>query len=134
MKANYAGVPEALIDAIVATNDVRKAYIVERVLQRLQSLPEEKRTVGVYRLTMKSASDNFRESAIQGIIKGLQKKGVSILLYEPTLKEKTFLGCEAENDFAKFAERSGVILANRLEEKLKPVREKVYTRDIFGRD
>ena len=134
LKANYAGVPENLIDAIVAANDTRKAYIVDKVWEKLQSLPGENKTVGVYRLTMKSNSDNFRESAIQSVIKGLRAKGIDILLYEPTLKGKEYMGYELENDFEMFTERSALILANRMEGLLKTVRVKVYTRDIFGRD
>ena len=135
LKANYAGVPEDLVDAIVAANDTRKAYIVGTVLKRLESLPKDNKTVGIYRLTMKSGSDNFRESAIQGVIKGLLAAGADVLLYEPVLGEgREYRGCRVENDFEVFTEHSALILANRYSEQLDPVRDKVYTRDLFRRD
>ena len=126
--ANYQGVPQDLVRAIVHANKTRKEFIARDVYKRK---PE---TVGVYRLTMKSGSDNFRSSAIQDVIKQLRGEGADVIIYEPTLKEKVFNGFEVENDFDKFTERSDVILANRLEDQLRDVADIVYTRDLFSRD
>lgn len=126
--ANYQGVPQDLIRAIVQANKTRKEFIAHDVYRRK---PE---TVGVYRLTMKSGSDNFRSSAIQDVIKQLRGEGAEVIIYEPTLKEKVFNGFEVENDFDKFTERSDIILANRLEDQLRDVADVVYTRDLFSRD
>ena len=126
--ANYENVPQNIIRAIVRSNRTRKKHIVEMVMRKN---PE---VVGIYRLTMKTDSDNFRASAIQEIIDRLKDEGVDILIYEPTLKDKTFHGCKVVNDFEKFSTNSDVILANRIEATLKPVSEKVYTRDIYSRD
>ena len=126
--ANFNNVPQNLIRAIVRSNITRKKHIANEVLQRN---PE---VVGVYRLTMKAESDNFRFSAIQGVIDRLKKEDLEIIIYEPTMKEKEFNGCEVVNDFKEFSEKSDVILANRYEDKLFEVREKVYTRDLFKRD
>jgi len=126
--ANYHGVPQDLVRAIVNANKTRKEFIAKRVLAH------KPKTVGVYRLTMKSGSDNFRSSAIQDVIKHLRGEGVEVLIYEPTLTEKKFNGFEVENDFDKFTERSDLILANRLGDKLRDVSDIVYTRDLFARD
>ncbi len=126
--ANFNDVPQNLIRAIVRSNITRKKHIANEVLQKN---PE---VVGVYRLTMKAESDNFRFSAIQGVIDRLKEEDVEIIIYEPTMKEKEFNGCEVVNDFKEFSEKSDVILANRYEDKLFEVREKVYTRDLFKRD
>lgn len=126
--ANYQGVPQDLVRAIVHANKTRKEFIAKDVYKRK---PE---TVGVYRLTMKSGSDNFRSSAIQDVIKQLRGEGAEVIIYEPTLKEKVFNGFEVENDFDKFTERSDIILANRLEDQLRDVADVVYTRDLFSRD
>ena len=126
--ANYQGVPQDLVRAIVHANKTRKEFIAHDVYKRK---PE---TVGVYRLTMKSGSDNFRSSAIQDVIKQLRGEGAEVIIYEPTLKEKVFNGFEVENDFDKFTERSDIILANRLEDQLRDVADVVYTRDLFSRD
>ena len=126
--ANYHNVPQDLIKAIVAANRTRKEFIARDVLKRN---PE---TVGVYRLTMKAHSDNFRSSAIQDVIKYLRGEGVEVIIYEPTISEKKFCGFEVENNFEKFTERSDVILANRLENELRDVADIVYTRDLFSRD
>ena len=127
--ANYQGVPQELIHAIVSANKVRKEFIAKDVLKR------NPKTVGVYRLTMKSGSDNFRSSAIQDVIKYLRGEGVEVIIYEPTLADGSdFNGFEIENDFAKFSKRSDIIIANRLEDELKKVSDKVYTRDLFARD
>ena len=126
--ANYDNVPQNLIRAIVRANKTRKKHIVDEVLQRNPEI------VGVYRLTMKKDSDNFRASAIQEIIDGLKEEDVEIIIYEPTLKQEMFNDCKVVNDFEKFGEISDIILANRYEEKLNSVKDKVYTRDLFARD
>ena len=126
--ANFDNVPQNLIRAIVRSNKTRKSHIANMVMQRN---PE---VVGIYRLTMKTASDNFRASAIQGIIEKLKEEDVEIVIYEPTLKEKEFNGCKVIKDFEKFAKMSDVILANRIDDKLFSVKDKVYTRDLYSRD
>ena len=126
--ANFDNVPQNLIRAIVRSNKTRKSHIANMVMQRN---PE---VVGIYRLTMKTASDNFRASAIQGIIEKLKEEDVEIVIYEPTLKEKEFNDCKVIKDFEKFAKMSDVILANRIDDKLFNVKEKVYTRDLYSRD
>ena len=126
--ANFNNVPQNLIRAIVRSNKTRKSHISNMVMQRN---PE---VVGIYRLTMKTASDNFRSSAIQGIIEKLKEEDVEIIIYEPTLKEKVFNGCKVENDFKKFSKKSDVILANRMDDELFCVKDKVYTRDLYSRD
>lgn len=120
--------PQNLISAIVRSNRTRKKHIVEMIMRKN---PE---VVGVYRLTMKTDSDNFRASAIQGIIERLKEEDVEIIIYEPTLKDSSFNGCKVINNFEEFAEKSDVILANRFEDTLKDVKEKVYTRDLYSRD
>ncbi len=133
MRANYGEVPQRLISAIVETNEVRKEHIIKEILQRVQTV--EDAVVGIYRLTMKANSDNFRQSAIQDIMTDLNKNGVHILIYEPTLEgSQTFEGYCVENDFERFAGMSHVIVANRYEKILEPVKSKVYTRDMFHRD
>jgi len=126
--ANYHNVPQDLIRAIVSANRTRKEFIARDVLK---SNPE---TVGVFRLTMKSGSDNFRSSAIQDVIKFLRGEGVEVIIYEPTLSVEKFGGFRIENDFDKFCRESDIILANRLENELRDVAGKVYTRDLFARD
>jgi len=126
--ANYKDVPQNLIEAIVNANKTRKNFITEEIIK---TNPE---VVGIYRLTMKSGSDNFRASAIQDIIKNLRANNIKVIIYEPTLNKENFEGFEIVNDIEKFKEQSSVILANRLEEILKDVKEKVYTRDLFARD
>ncbi len=132
LKANFKNVPENLISAIVSSNETRKDFIadeIEKILKR-----SDTPVLGVYRLTMKSGSDNFRQSAIQGIIQRILSKGLKIWIFEPTLPADKYIGCEVVNDFEKFKNRSTLIVANRLEEALNSVKEKVYTRDIFSRD
>ena len=126
--ANYKDVPQNLIEAIVKSNKTRKEFITEEILKL------KPQVVGIYRLTMKSGSDNFRSSAIQDIIKNLKAENQKIIIYEPTLTKQEFYGCEVINNLDEFKEKSSVIIANRLEENLIDVKEKVYTRDLFSRD
>lgn len=126
--ANYENVPQNLIRAIVRSNKTRKKHIAEMIMRKNPD------TVGVYRLTMKKDSDNFRASAIQGVIERLKEEDVNIIIYEPTLKSIEFNGCKVISNFKTFTEESDVILANRLEEELKSVKNKVYTRDLYSRD
>ena len=128
LKANYKGIPNSLIDAIVDSNSTRMDYIASEILNR------KPQTVGVYRLTMKTGSDNFRQSAIFGVIERLKKAGVDIVVYEPTVKTSEYMGMRIENNFEEFSKTSDVIVANRLDETLSGVKDKVYTRDIFSRD
>lgn len=126
--ANYNDVPQNIISAIVAANSTRKDFIAEQVVAR------HPKTVGVYRLTMKAGSDNFRQSSIQGVMKRILAKGVEVVIYEPTLKEETFLGCRVIRDLGEFKRVSDVILANRCHEDIADVPDKVYTRDLYFRD
>ena len=123
--ANYNNIPENLIEAIVKSNDTRKKHIVDMVMKKNPKI------IGVYRLTMKTNSDNFRESAIQGIIEKLKKRDVKVIIYEPMLKDTIFNECEVIDDFKNFKELSDVILANRIDEKVKDLKDKLYTRDLF---
>lgn len=128
LKANYKSVPENIISAIVESNKTRKDHIANMVLK------QNPKVVGIYRLTMKSGSDNFRASAIQGIMKRLKAEGIEIIIYEPTIKEEVFLNNKVINDLESFKNISDIIIANRLESDLLDIEEKVYTRDIFKRD
>lgn len=128
MLANFEGIPNNIIQAIVDSNATRKKHIADQILD------ENPEVVGVYRLTMKSGSDNFRQSAIQDVISHIKEAGVEVIVYEPTLEEETFDGLRVEKTMANFKEESDIIIANRLDEEIKDVREKVYTRDIFSRD
>ncbi len=126
--ANYSKVPQNLIEAIVKSNDTRKDHITNMIMKK------EPKVVGIYRLTMKTNSDNFRCSAIQGIIERLKNKNIEIIIYEPTLKENTFNECKVINDFNEFKNKADVILANRIDESIKEVKDKVYTRDLYSED
>lgn len=126
--ANYNDVPQNIISAIVAANSTRKDFIAEQVLER------NPKVVGVYRLTMKTGSDNFRQSSIQGVMKRLKAKGIELIIYEPSMKEDSFFNSRVVRDLSQFKELSDIILANRWSDELKDVADKVYTRDLYLRD
>ena len=128
LRANYANVPSNIIGAIVDSNTTRKDFIADSIIAK------NPKVVGIYRLVMKSGSDNFRASAIQGIMKRIKAKGIEVIIYEPVMKEDNFYNSKVINDFDKFKEISDVIVANRFESILEDVKDKVYTRDIFNSD
>lgn len=126
--ANYEDVPQDIIEAIVKSNSTRKDFIAEQILKR------DPEVVGIYRLTMKTDSDNFRQSSIQGIMKRIKAKGITVVIYEPTLKDEEFFHSKVIKDFEKFKKMSDVIVVNRLTDELNDVMDKVYTRDLYTRD
>ena len=126
--ANYKDVPQNLIEAIVRSNDTRKDHIADMVMS------ENPSCVGVYRLTMKSGSDNFRASAIQGVIDRVRSKGIKVVIYEPTLEDKIFNNCAVISDFDEFSDMTDIVIVNRLDENVDKVKDKVYTRDLYARD
>ena len=128
LKANYQDVPENLISAIVDSNATRKDNIAEQILKR------KPKCVGVYRLTMKAGSDNFRQSAIQGIMMRIKAKGIPVIIYEPTLKDDEFHFSKIIHNLNDFKNQADIIIANRLSDDLNDVKEKIYTRDLFSKD
>ena len=126
--ANYNDVPNNIIGAIVDANRTRKDFVADRILAR------NPKVVGVYRLTMKAGSDNFRASSIQGVMKRIKAKGVEVVVYEPTFKEDSFYNSRVIRNLDEFKRLSDVIVSNRLNKEIEDVQEKVYTRDLFGRD
>lgn len=135
--ANYEDVPQNLIRAIVDSNRTRKDFIANQIINSVRYVEEDQSqvTIGIYRLTMKENSDNFRHSSIQGVMKRVKAKGYRVIVYEPTLKDgDRFFGSEVVNDLERFTSESNIIVANRMDDVLKPYISKVYTRDIFGRD
>jgi UDPglucose 6-dehydrogenase len=126
--ANYEDVPNNLIKAIVDANTTRKDYIAESIIRR------NPKVVGIYRLVMKAGSDNFRASAIQGVMKRIKAKGIEVVVYEPVLEEDTFFRSAVIKDLAQFKQKADVVLANRLTDDIMDIRDKVYTRDLFGQD
>ena len=135
LKANFQDVPENLISAIVASNTTRKDFIADQIISKIGfDKLNHPATVGVYRLTMKANSDNFRQSSIQGIMKRIKAKGIPVVIYEPTYNEDDFFNSKVIKDLDEFKKVSDVIIANRLSDELKDVKEKVYTRDLYSRD
>ncbi len=128
LQANYQDVPQNLISAIVSANTTRKDFVADDILRR------QPRTVGVYRLVMKEGSDNFRMSSIQGVMKRIKAKGVEVVIYEPTLGDDLFFNSEVVRDLDEFKKRSDVIIANRRADELEDAEDRVYSRDIYGRD
>jgi UDPglucose 6-dehydrogenase len=128
VRAEFYGVPQEMMTAIIGANNTRKEYIAQQILSKIP------KTVGIYRLTMKAGSDNFRYSAIHDIIRILEVSGTKVCIFEPALTEKIYHNIEVEKDFEKFKEKVDIIVANRMDEVLHSVQEKVYTRDLYERD
>ena len=128
LRANYANVPNEIIGAIVEANRTRKDFIAEQIIKK------NPKTVGIYRLTMKTDSDNFRASSIQGIMKRIKAKGIEVVVYEPVIKEDSFFNSRVIRDLEEFKKISDIIVSNRLDKELFDVEKKVYTRDLFNRD
>jgi UDPglucose 6-dehydrogenase len=128
LRANYEDVPNNIITAIVDANRTRKDHIADMIIKK------QPKTVGVYRLTMKTNSDNFRQSSIQGVMKRIKGKGIKVIVYEPELKEETFYNSEVIKDFEEFKKRSDLIITNRMHQELRDIKDKVYTRDLYERD
>ena len=135
--ANYQDVPQNLIQAIVSANSTRKDYIAREVVQRVEAQAMKKNrkpVVGIYRLTMKAGSDNFRASAVQGVMKRIKAKGIEVIVYEPVLQQDEFYHSRVVNDFDEFKQQACLIIANRQTAALREVEDMVYTRDLFGND
>jgi UDPglucose 6-dehydrogenase len=128
LKANYKDIPNSLISAIVEANTVRKDFIANSIINK------NPKVVGVYRLIMKSGSDNYRESSVQGVMKRIKAKGINVIVYEPVLKEEQFYNSKVIKSLEEFKKLSDVIIANRITEEIKDIESKVYTRDIFNTD
>lgn len=128
LKANYLNVPNNIIQAIVDANTTRKDFIANQILKK------SPKVVGIYRLTMKTDSDNFRASAIQGIMKRIKAKGIEVVIYEPILKESHFFNSKVITNLDEFKEKADIIITNRISKELEDIKEKIYTRDLFSRD
>ena len=128
LRANFSDVPENLISAIVESNTTRKDFIADQIIAR------KPKTVGVYRLTMKANSDNFRQSSIQGVMKRIKAKGITVVVYEPTYNGDDFFNSKVLKDFDEFKKTCDVVIANRLSDELSDIKDKVYTRDLYSRD
>lgn len=134
LKANFGSVPQNLISAIVESNDTRKEFISNQIIKKYEELNDSDKCIGIFRLTMKSGSDNFRESSIQGVMKKLLEHGCKVIVYEPDFKNETFLNCEVVKDLTIFKTRSSLIIANRISDDIVDVSKKVFSRDLLRRD
>lgn len=132
MLANFEDVPNDLIKAIVNANQTRKAFVTDQILKKAGYPQKKDVVIGIYRLIMKANSDNFRESAVQGVMENLLNRGVEVVIYEPTLASDKFDGVPVIQDYSEFCEKCDCIIANRMDEKIEQIKEKIYTRDIYG--